>query len=480
VSWPPSWAAERGADFAEVTAVSHRSTFSAGLREVAGACAGEVEARWADVTVRGVSTDTRDLAPGELFIALVGQQHDGHDFLPAARQAGAAAAVISRRCTPPQGLPVVIVEDTLEALGAIAALHRSRMSARSAAITGSTGKTTTKDMLGAIMRHVGATVVAEGTHNNEVGVPLTLLRLRPQDEFCVLELAMRAPGEIGYLARIAQPHVGVITNIGQSHVGRLGTREAIAQTKAELLEHLPPDGAAVLNADDFFFSVFAAMAPCPVVAFGLGPEAQVRAEEIANHDLDRVAFRLITSAGAADVAMPVPGRHNVLNALAAAAAALELGATVEDIAAGLATHPGTAMRMQRVAGQGGSTIINDAYNASPDSVAAALRVLEAAPGRRIFVFADMLEMGREAEPAHREVGNLVARGAVHWLIAVGELAALTAARARELGVPADAVDDAPAAVELLAGELGPDDTVLVKGSRGMRLERVVEALADDH
>ena len=460
--------------------MSHRSAFSAGLREVADACAGEVEARWADVTVRGVSTDTRDLAPGELFVALAGQQHDGHDFLAAAQQAGAVAAVVSQGDRAPEGLPVVIVEDTLEALGAIAALHRSRMSARVAAITGSTGKTTTKDMLGAIMRRVGATVVAEGTHNNEVGVPLTLLRLRPEDAFCVLELAMRAPGEIGYLARIAQPHVGIITNIGQSHVGRLGTREAIAQTKAELLEHLPPDGAAVLNADDFFFSVFEAMAPCPVFSFGLGAQAQVRAEAIANHDLARVSFRLLSPAGAADVAMPVPGRHNVLNALAAAAAALELGAALEAVAAGLADHEGTAMRMQCVPGRSGSTIINDAYNASPDSVTAALHVLGAAPGRRVFVFADMLEMGREAEPAHREVGNLVARSGVHWLIAVGELAALAAAQARELGVRADAVDDAPAAAELLAGELGPDDTVLVKGSRSMRLERVVEALADDH
>ena len=274
--------------------------------------------------------------------------------------------------------------------------------------------------------------------------------------------------------------MGIITNIGQSHVGRLGTREAIAQTKAELLEHLPAEGVAVLNADDFFFSVFEAMAPCRVVSFGLGEQAQVRAEEIANHDLDRVAFRLVSPAGAADVAMPVPGRHNVLNALAAAAAALELGAGLEEIAAGLAVHEGTAMRLQRVAGRGGSTIINDAYNASPDSVAAALRVLGAATGRRIFVFADMLELGREAEAAHREVGELVARSGVHRLIAVGELAALAAERAGELGVRAEAVADARAAAALLAGELGPEDTVLVKGSRAMRLERVVEALADDH
>ncbi len=458
----------------------HRSEFSAGLRQVADACAGEVDARWADVTVRGVSTDTRDLAPGELFIALVGQHHDAHDFLLTARQLGAAAAIISRRCKAPEGLPVVVVGDTLKALGAVAALHRSRMTARVAAVTGSTGKTTTKDMLGAIMRRVGRTVVAEGTHNNEVGVPLTLLRMRPEDEFCVLELAMRAPGEIGYLAEIARPHLGIITNIGQSHVGRLGTREAIAQTKAELLEHLPPSGAAILNADDFFFSVFEAMAPCPVVSFGVGAAAQVRAEDVADRELDRVSFRLISPAGETEVTMPVPGRHNVFNALAAAAAALELGAGIEDVVAGLADHPGAAMRMQRVCGRGGSTIINDAYNASPDSVSAALHVLGVAPGRRIFVFADMLEMGCEAEAAHREVGNLAARSGVHWLVAVGRLAAQAAAQARELGVRADVVDDAAAAADLLAGELGPEDTVLVKGSRGMRLERVVEALADDH
>ena len=209
--------------------------FSATLGEVAAACEGRIDDRWTGTQVSGVSTDTRELATGELFVALTGEQHDGHDFLEAARDSGAVAALVSDPTRVPTGLPAVIVPDTLQALGALAAWHRARMNARVAAITGSTGKTSTKDMLGAIMRGAGPSVVAAGTQNNEIGVPLTLLRLAPHDAFCVLELAMRGPGEIDYLAAIAQPQVGVITNIGQSHVGRLGSREAIAQVKAELL-----------------------------------------------------------------------------------------------------------------------------------------------------------------------------------------------------------------------------------------------------
>jgi len=465
----------------EVTKVScPHFDFHATLHEVAEICGGRTQECWADVVVHGVSTDSRNLARGELFVALAGQRHNGHEFLDAARQAGAAAAVVTRADLAPDGLPVVVVTDTLRALGKIAAWHRSRLPARVAAITGSTGKTTTKDMLGAIMAQVGPVVVAEGTQNNEIGVPLTLLRLTREHKFCVLELAMRGPGEIDYLAAIAKPDVGIITNVGQSHVGRLGTREAIAQAKAELLGHLPPEGTAVLNADDFFFPVLSAMAPCPVVSFGTAPQAEVRADEIDDRSIDRVSFQLIAPVGTGRVTLPVPGRHNVMNALAATAAALQLGATFDGIVAVLERYEGADMRMQRMPGPRGSLIINDAYNASPDSVAAALAVLSAAPGRKIMIFGDMLEMGPEGEPAHRAVGEQVAAAGVRWLIAVGELAAVAAARARELGVRVDVVEDVPAAAALLRDELGSGDVVLVKGSRGMRLERVVEELTDDH
>lgn len=455
-----------------------RTQLTGTLGEVAQACSGEVDAGWAEVSFRGVSTDTRELVPGELFVALAGPHYDGHNFLAEAARAGAVGAVISRREAAPEGLPVVVVRDTLMALGRLAALHRSRSSTRIVAITGSTGKTTTKEMVGGILALVGPTLVAEGTQNNEVGVPLTLLRLAPEHRFGVLELAMRAPGEIDYLARMVAPDVGVITNIGQSHVGRLGTREAIAQVKAELLGHIRGEGPAVLNADDFFFGVLAAMARGPVVSFGLSPQAQFRAEEIVEEGLKGVRFRLVTPVGERDVRLSVPGRHNVLNALAAAAAAAQLGVNIDNIAAGLAAHRGATMRMQRLPGRNGSIVISDTYNASPDSVAAALAVLAQTEGRRIFVFGDMLEMGAAGLPAHREVGEKAHAAGVTWLIAVGELAALASERAAELGVRVDRVRDAAAAAEVLGPELAPGDVVLVKGSRAIGLERVVEAITD--
>lgn len=460
--------------------MSQSTVFSLTIEEVAEVCDGEIRGRLADSAIRAVTTDTRALSRGDLFVALEGEAHDGHDFLAEAQQAGAVAAVVADAEGLPEGLSAIVVDDTERALGRIAAAHRSRMTARVAAITGSTGKTTTKDMLGAIVTSLGPAVVAEGTQNNEIGVPLTLLRMTPEHRFCVLELAMRGPGEIDYLAEIARPDVGVITNIGQSHVGRLGSREAIAQAKAELLEHLPADGTAVLNADDFFFSVFEAMAPCAVLSFGTASEADFRAEQIDDGNLDGAAFEFVSPAGRSAVRMQMPGRHNVLNALAAAAAASCLGADLARTVEALEACEGPAMRMQRVRGQNGSTIINDAYNASPDSVEAALEVLRSAPARRrIFVFGDMLEMGPEADTVHRDVGDAAVGMGVDRLITVGRLAGLAAARAQELGVRVDRVSEAGEVPALLVDELGPGDVVLVKGSRGVALERVVEALADD-
>ncbi|MGC9318586.1 MAG: UDP-N-acetylmuramoyl-tripeptide--D-alanyl-D-alanine ligase [Armatimonadota bacterium] len=463
----------------EVTDVAQQSRYTATLREVAAACGGEVQQRWADVLVRGVSTDTRELSEGDLFVALKGERHNGHEFLADALEAGAAAAVVHDAGGAPAELPVVVVSDPLEALGKLAAAHRAQMPVRVAAITGSTGKTTTKDMLGEILGLGGPTVTAEASHNNEIGVPLTLLRIGPEHHFCVLEFAMRGPGEIDYLAEIARPHVGVITNIGQSHVGRLGSREAIAQVKAELLEHIPETGAAVLNADDFFFSVFTAMSRCPVTSFGFAPEADVRAEDVRDEDLEGVRFRLIAPQGEAEVRMAVLGRHNVANALAACAAAAQMGAGLDQMVQALGQYEGAPMRMQRMAGRNGSTIINDAYNASPDSVAAALDVLGSVSGRKILVFGDMLEMGPEGEPAHRRVGRAAAEAGVARFIAVGDLAALAAEEAAQLGVAADAVGSVAEVATLLAPELQPGDVVLVKGSRAMGLERVVEELADE-
>ena len=451
------------------------------LGEIAEVCGGEVGEDWASVVATGVSTDTHEVQPGELFIALTGPRQNGHDFVGEAFERGAVGVVVARakRAVVAGHEPLVTVEDTVIALGKIASRHRSRFDVAIAAVSGSTGKTTTKNMLGEILAQAGPTLAAPGTYNNEIGVPKALLGVRAEHRFCVLEFAMRGPGEIAYLAKLAAPQVGVITNVGQSHVGRLGSREAIAQVKAELLQHLPADGAAVLNAGGFFFQVFAEMAPCDVISFGLGPDAQVRAADLSPAGLDGMDFVLAAADREVPVHLQVLGQHNVMNALAAAAAAVALEVSPESIAAGLSEYAGAPMRLEPVRGLRGSMIINDAYNASPDSVEAALAVLAACGGRKILVFGDMLELGPAAEEAHRVCGEQAARAGVAWLVAVGEMAAAAAEEAANRGVRTDVVEDAEQAVELLRPEIGEGDLILVKGSRAMELERVAEGLADE-
>jgi len=394
------------------------------LGEIAEACEGELEEAWASAVATGVSTDTRRLHAGELFVALTGARQNGHGYVDAAFEGGAVGAVVARskRLAEAKGRSLVVVDDTLVALGRIARSHRSKLEVAIAAVTGSTGKTSTKNMLGEIMSQVAPALTAPGTYNNEIGVPTVLLQLRPTHRFCVLEFAMRAPGEIAYLAELARPQVGVITNIGESHVGRLGSREAIAKVKAELLQHLPADGAAVLNAGGFFFQVFAEMAPCEVISFGLGEEPQVRALHVGQPTLEGTRFVLATPDGEVPVALQVLGVHNVVNALAAAAAGRALGASLEQIAAGLSAYAGTPMRLEPVRGLRGSTIINDAYNASPAS-------LKASPEKH--------------------------------------------------GLRADVVESTEAAVELLRLAVTEGDIILVKASRAMQFERVVEGLQDE-
>ncbi len=455
------------------------SCFSMSLQQVADACAGSVAAKHAALLATGVSTDTRDLVRGDLFVALKGVNHNGHDYVGAAFDAGAAAALVSDPRAVPEGRPAVVAADTLVAFGRIASAHRLAQKAIVAAITGSVAKTTTKGMLSSVMAGVGETLSAPGTHNNEIGVPQTLVRLCGAHRFCVLELAMRGPGEIAYLAEIVRPDVGVITNIGESHVGRLGSRDAIARAKAELLDWLPEDGVAVLNADDFFFPLFRELAECKVASFGMLPPADFHPADVVSRGLEGASFTLVSPIGTAPVTLSVPGLHNVANSLASAAAAHAMGAGLQQIVDGLSRHTGTPMRMEHVPGMAGALIINDAYNASPDSVGAALELLAETEGRRIFVFGDMLELGDLSEQAHHEVGKRAAAAGVAWLIGVGELAALAAEEAAAAGVRTTSVADAAEAADVLRGELAADDVVLVKGSRGIGLERVVEAVRAD-
>lgn len=449
------------------------------LAEIATACGGELLQGAPDQVVTSVTTDTRKLRAGDLFVALKGENFDGHDFAAAACEQGAAAVLVARDV--PVSCPRIVVKNTLLAYGRLGALARQGSEARFVAVTGSAGKTTTKDMIGSIVGLYATSLVAEGNENNEIGVPALLLRLTPEHRFCVLELAMRGPGEIAYLAQICQPHIGVITNIGEAHMGRLGSREAIAKAKAELLGELPTDGVAVLNADDFFFGLLSQMAPCPVVSFGFGERPaevvfHVWAEDVRAHGVQPARFTLRHEHRSVGVKLQVPGRHNVANALAAAAAALAAGVPLDAVRAGLEAFEGAKMRSQVLQAPGGFTVINDAYNASPTSTPEALKVLAQCEGRKVFVFGDMLELGPASAEAHRRIGRLCAEAGVDWLLTIGKDAGLAAEEAEALGLQTNALGSAEEALALLKGALEAGDTVLVKGSRAMKLEDVVEGL----
>ena len=432
-------------------------------------------------TATGISTDSRSLRPGDLFFALrvPDSTVDGHDFLDRAADSGASAVIVSRPVDLPDGVGVVQVDDTLLALGRLAAQWRRRMPTRIVAVTGSVGKTSTKGMLAPILEAEGATLSAPRSYNNEIGVPLTLLQLTRAHRFCALELAMRGPGEIDYLAKIARPEVGVITNIGSSHVGRLGSREAIAHAKGELLPHLPPTGRAILQCSDRFFGILAELSGAPVLSFGDELEAEVRAEEIDDRGLDGTSFTCVLPTGRVRIVLSEPGAHQVQNALAAAAAAHALGIAPERIAAGLEAYAGAEMRGRVVRTLAGATIIDDSYNAAPVSVGAALRLLHTTSGRKVFVFGGMAELGDESDDNHRIVGAQVAAFGVAHLIVVGELPAITADAAEQAGVATTRLASTDDALELLRRELRPGDAVLVKGSRVAHLERVVEGLVSD-
>lgn len=430
-----------------------------------------------DLTLDEVTTDSRDVAPGQLFIGLKGEKFDGADYAAAALAAGAALAVLERPVPEAEGRQIV-VPDALAALGKLAHWWRHELAPTVIAVTGSAGKTTTKDLVASVCAQMGPTVATIATENNEIGVPKTLLRLRADDRFGVLEFGMRGRGQIKQLAEIARPDLGVITLIGDAHVGLLGSREAIAESKAELLPLLPPHGTAVLNADDFFFPLLSGMCSCPVVSFGFSEQAQVRCLELLEEALAHVVARVRLGADTVTLRVPLPGRHNLMNALAAAAVGLACGATPAQIQAGIEGYAGAAMRGNIVAGPNGATIIDDVYNANPTSMTVSLQMLARTPGRKILVFGDMKELGPVGPDAHGTVGRQAAEAGVALLVTVGELAALTAEAAAALGVATHVTDTPAQAAAVLRPLLEPGDVVLVKGSRAMALEGTIRGLLD--
>ncbi len=456
------------------------------VQSVADACGGRIIRGAAETAVTGVCTDTRSLGSGELFVALAGEQFDGHDFVADAASKGAAAIVGARDVSAqlPNGIAMVLVDDTLRALGSLAGAHRRRFDTPIAAVTGSTGKTTTKEMLSHILERACPPVLASrGTENNEIGIPLTLLRLDAEHQAVALEFAMRGRGEIAYLTEIARPTVGVVTNVGSSHVGRLGSTEEIAQTKAELITGLAPAGTAVLNADDELVLGMRNVAPCPVLTFGADSAADVTAHDICSRGWSGTTFALRTSAGGHEIALRAPGRHNVSNALAATAAAVALGVSLDDVAAALEEFECLPGRGRLVRSPAGHAVIDDTYNASPASIRAALAVMQESGmgGRAIVALGDVLELGEHAADAHRQIGADMAAHGVDLVLAVGESAADVVEGVENAGgrTEARSFADKDALLAQLRAELQRGDTVLVKGSRGMGMEDIVRGLIGD-
>lgn len=433
----------------------------------------------------GVSIDSRSVGAGELFVAIAGPRFDGHDFLAAAAAAGAGGLVVERGRARPAGLDpnlaVIAVDDTTRALGALAAGHRRRFSGPLVAVTGSNGKTTTKEMCAAALAAAGPCLKNEGNLNNQFGLPLTLLRRTCDVRAVVVELGMNHRGEIAVLAEIARPDVGVITNVGTAHIENLGSQEAIAREKGDLLAALPAEGTAVVNADDLRAAAQAERTRARVVRFGRGEDADVRAADVRCLDGRGYAFELVAAEGAVAVEVAGLGETTVANALAAAAAARAAGEPLDAIAAGLARYVPVRRRLERIELPGGVVVIDDTYNANPQSTEAALRLLArlGRGGRAVAVLGHMGELGDRAAAAHREIGRLAARLDVAWIFALGEDAEELVAGAVEAGLDAERArvvrdhDDAAARVEKI---LAPGVQVLVKGSRAMAMERVVERL----
>ncbi|MFE5807895.1 MULTISPECIES: UDP-N-acetylmuramoyl-tripeptide--D-alanyl-D-alanine ligase [unclassified Streptomyces] len=433
--------------------------------------------------------DSREVRAGSLFAAFVGERVDGHDYAERAVSAGAVGVLATR----PVGVPAIVVPDVVAALGALARAVVTRLGTDVVALTGSAGKTSTKDLIAQVLQHHAPTVWTPGNLNNEIGLPITTLRVTEDTQHLVLEMGARGIGHIRYLTGLTPPRIGLVLNVGTAHIGEFGGREQIAQAKGELVEALPAEaegGVAVLNADDLLVREMAARTKARTVLFGEAEDAEIRATEVRMTDRGQPSFTLHTPTGCSDVTLRLYGEHHVSNALAAAAVAHVLGMSAQEIATAL-SGAGTLSRwrMEVTERADGVTIVNDAYNANPESMRAALRALAAMGGagranggRTWAVLGPMAELGDDALAEHDAVGRLVVRLNVSKLVAVGGREAswlqLGAYNEGSWGEESVHVSDAQAAVDLLRSELRPGDVVLVKASRSAGLERVAQGLLD--
>ena len=425
----------------------------------------------ADAAVTGVAIDTRKLQPGDLFVAIKGERLDGHDYLAEAAARGAVAALVTRKVD--SDLPQLLVDDAELALGDLASAVRAQRDVRVIGITGSNGKTTVKTLVASILSRHGRTHVSAGNFNNELGLPLTLLAMSQDTEYAVLEMGAGKPGDIAYLAAIARPDIGLVTLIAPAHLERMGSIEGVAETKGALYQALPADGIAIINADDHFASFFGGLAGARrVLRYGLDHPADIGAD-IIEQRADGSRFVLSTPHGDAEVTLPLPGRHNIANALAAAAIALALDVPMDTIVAGLEQVSGVAGRLRREVMAGGWTLIDDSYNANPSSMAAAIDTLLLADGERWLVLGDMAELGPEARALHAGIGERARERGVERLFAVGPLGVATV---EAFGAQGEHFNDKPALIAALQAQLHAGVTCLVKGSRSAGMEQVVAAL----
>lgn len=429
-----------------------------------------------DVRFTGVSTDTRKIQSGDLFVALRGEHFDGADFISQSAKSGAVAALVNQDSgyrIQDSAIPLLLVQDTRLALGQLAASWRHKFNIPMVAITGSNGKTTVKEMLASILRVAAgsedAVLATKGNFNNDIGMPLTLLQLNAQHRYAVIEMGMNHPGEIDYLTQIARPQVALINNASGAHLEGMGSVEAVAHAKGEIFAGLQAGGSAIINSDDEFAPLWRTLAGAhSLLEFGLSDQADVTGQW--HPDATGMRLTAQTPSGDFTADIKVPGEHNARNALAATAAAIALNLPLESIAAGLERFAGVAGRLQRRQGRNNTVVIDDTYNANPASLKAAIAVLAQTAGKRVLVLGDMGELGENAAEFHAGIGIAARDAGIEKLYAMGELSRDTV---REFGSTARHFDSAEALQCALEQDLNANTTILVKGSRFMKMERVV-------
>ena len=431
-----------------------------------------------DVAVASVSIDTRALQTGDLYVAIKGHNFDGNEFVDKAKQAGASAAILHKGFTTP--LPHILVDDTRIALGQLAGAWRDKVTAKVVGITGSNGKTTTKEMVAAILAEAGSVLFTKGNLNNDIGVPLTLLKLNEGHRFAVIEMGANHLGEIAYVSAIAKSDVVILNNAGAAHIEGFGSLDGIAKGKGEIIETLKADGVAVLNRDDRYFDYWHSLAgDKKILSFGLSGGADITALNIKAEIISNTfvtSFDLVASSGVLKVNLKLAGQHNVMNALAAAAAGLALGLSLEQIKAGLERMAPVTGRLQPLVGRLGNIIIDDTYNANATSLKAGLDVLANCKGKHWVVLGAFGELGPESAKIHEEIGELISSKGVVRLLAIGPDAKNSV---RSFGKGATFFDSQEDLIDTLKAELQGDEIILIKGSRVQQMEKVAAALVEN-